>query len=465
MQDNEANAAPAADAQQPTPENQALMEMYDVFLEELGEGEQFENVMNDIAWPKVFSTDPAITIVLLRTNSWLNTSTKTVAGVESRCISKKAFEWNKAHITKQQTPRVSDVHGSQEQLAAALLKMQNSETTVATTLQKEADRRMYPYTAEREKFKRMSEGFATESDVNLYKKLREHVDARRLSPDFLIYINYLLSEDPEDKKRFLGMVLDITCPVERLKFHQWHIAECKATDSGNPDHYFQRHGDTIVKCNFFAMPPVLNGKMKESKETESLRTALESATAGVFRHADWTGDDQVSGAGSRDDNLQVKNKSNFGKVSKSDFKTTVKGAGSIPIFQKADGNWAADTKEVEQAFNNQQKQIDELRKEKKTSNSYSGRARGEGRGGRGGDRGRGGNRGRDHYGGYESYNNGGYSNSDGNASGNNTGRGGGGGNSNNNSYNNRYNNNRGGNSSYARGGDATEENPHQTPDF
>jgi hypothetical protein len=161
----------------------------------------------------------------------------------------------------------------------------------------------------------------------------------------------------------------------------------------------------------------------------------------------------------------VKNKSNFGKVSKSDFKTTVKGAGSIPIFQKADGNWAADTKEVEQAFNNQQKQIDELRKEKKTSNSYSGRARGEGRGGRGGDRGRGGNRGRDHYGGYESYNNGGYSNSDGNASGNNTGRGGGGGNSNNNSYNNRYNNNRGGNSSYARGGDATEENPHQTPDF
>jgi hypothetical protein len=385
--------------------------------------------------------------------------------VESRCISKKAFEWNKAHITKQQTPRVSDVHGSQEQLAAALLKMQNSETTVATTLQKEADRRMYPYTAEREKFKRMSEGFATESDVNLYKKLREHVDARRLSPDFLIYINYLLSEDPEDKKRFLGMVLDITCPVERLKFHQWHIAECKATDSGNPDHYFQRHGDTIVKCNFFAMPPVLNGKMKESKETESLRTALESATAGVFRHADWTGDDQVSGAGNRDDNLQVKNKSNFGKVSKSDFKTTVKGAGSIPIFQKADGNWAADTKEVEQAFNNQQKQIDELRKEKKTSNSYSGRARGEGRGGRGGDRGRGGNRGRDHYGGYESYNNGGYSNSDGNASGNNTGRGGGGGNSNNNSYNNRYNNNRGGNSSYARGGDATEENPHQTPDF
>jgi hypothetical protein len=52
MQDNEANAAPAADAQQPTPENQALMEMYDVFLEELGEGEQFENVMNDIAGRK-----------------------------------------------------------------------------------------------------------------------------------------------------------------------------------------------------------------------------------------------------------------------------------------------------------------------------------------------------------------------------------------------------------------------------
>jgi hypothetical protein len=71
------------------------------------------------------------------------------------------------------------------------------------------------------------------------------------------------------------------------------------------------------------------------------------------------------------------------------------------------------------------------------------------------------------YGGYDGYNNGGYNNNDGNgnASGNSTGRGGGGGNSTNNSSNNRYNSNRGGHSSYARGGDATEENPHQTPDF
>jgi hypothetical protein len=80
----------------------------------------------------------------------------------------------------------------------------------------------------------------------------------------------------------------------------------------------------------------------------------------------------------------------------------IHGAGSIPLIETADG-WRANTTEVEQAFNKQQKEIDRLNKElaalkkkpgynQPSNNEGFGRGRGDGRrgGGRGRGRGRGG---------------------------------------------------------------------------